>query len=192
MIFFRDFDVPLWLIFTGNLLMLVTCGFYLWWWGLAFPPGQTNGDPSIVIGIALLAGIAAIACMVLGTISLPSPKTGTRFVIMLVGAVVVYALLQIIEQGIFHRETTSELLIITVWGALLAIVLTALHTNGRVALVPTMAISFLLAIAIGIGLVCYTVFYQLDERGQYLIGFVPIAVDAGFEMVFLMVLALFA
>lgn len=185
MIWFRDFTVPLWLIFVGNVLFLITCLFYLGWWGLAFGSDGYNGLSSIVLVLTLGSGVAALAFLILGVNSLATPHFGLHSMIIFTVAVAGYFLLQGMAEGVFHRGTTSELFLIVVWVTVQTLVVSALHTSGRFAPGPTIATTVLLAIATIVGLICYLVFFHLDEPGQYRIGFVPIAVDAGVEIVLL-------
>ena len=189
MTMFRDFTFPLWEIFAGNVLLLVTCVFYILWWGLSFGSGGNNGA-SILIAVALLAGILAIVSMALGISSLPSAKSSLSTVIIIASASVGYFVLQFVTQALFQRETTSELLIIVIWCVLQFVVLNSLGNSGRFSTAVIVAISILVVVATCIGLVCYTIFYKVDENAQYLIGFVPIAVDAGVGIVLLSVMSL--
>lgn len=46
MAWFRDFTVPLWKLFGGNLLLALTIVFYIAWWVVSFRPnnnGKTAG-----------------------------------------------------------------------------------------------------------------------------------------------------
>jgi hypothetical protein len=66
---FRDFTVPLWRIFGGNLLMIVTIMCYIVWWTVTFRPNSTGKTAwaGFLITLALLTGLASIAILFSGT-----------------------------------------------------------------------------------------------------------------------------
>ena len=45
-------------------------------------------------------------------------------------------------------------------------------------------------LATGTGIVCYILYYRLDEISRFWYGLIPLIVDAGVVIVFLMMLAL--
>ena len=88
MTYFRDFTVPLWEIFCGNLLMLATIVFYIAWWTVSFRPngdGKTAGA-GFFIAVALFAGVAAIAILFFGINSLSQIGKGYPVMYILPGA----------------------------------------------------------------------------------------------------------
>jgi hypothetical protein len=57
MTWFRDFNIPLWEVFGGNLLLVATLVFYIAWWTAAFRPnadGKTTRAGFFLI-VALFA-----------------------------------------------------------------------------------------------------------------------------------------
>ena len=192
MTWFRDFNIPLWEVFGGNLLLVATLGFYIAWWTAAFRPnadGQTTGA-GFFLTIALFAGVAAVAILVLGIEALSQVGQGFPVMVILLGAAAVYILLLAVTKVVFQRAVTSELLLIVVWAALECSVLAVLRSSGRFSLGQALTVGALVALATGIGLVCYVLHYRLDETARFWNGLIPLIVDAGVVTVFLAVLAL--
>jgi hypothetical protein len=189
---FRDFTEPLWEIFGGNLLMFVTSAFYIAWWTVSFWPNRKveTAWPSILIGTAVLAGVAAIAIMSIGIGSLSLAGKGFPVLFILLGAVASYIILLVISKTVFRRPVTSELLLIIVWAAVELSAIAVLQGTGRFGMGWTFALLALVALAVGVGVVCYILYYNLDERARFWTGLIPLITDAGVVTVFLLVLAL--
>jgi hypothetical protein len=189
MTLFRNFTIPLWELFVGNLLLAVTCVFYMLWWGLSFGKAGSDDSAAIFVAIALVAGVCAIAVISLGIVSLQSSRSSASSMVILVGAAALYLLMQFVTQVVFQRIPTSELLIITIWATIQFLAVNSLASTGRLSTVALVTFFVLIAVATSIGLVCYTIFYRLDEAAQYWIGFIPIAVDGAVGIVLLCLLA---
>jgi hypothetical protein len=192
MIFFRDFTVPLWEIFGGNLLMLATIVFYIAWWTVSFRPngeGKTAGA-GFFIAVALFLGTAGIAIMFLGINSLSRVGKGFPVMYILLGAAAFFIILLAITKIVFQRAVTSELLLITVWSALELSAVAVLQGSGRFGMGQTLTLTVLVALAAGAGIVCYILYYRLDETSRFWNGLIPLIVDAGVVTVFLALLAL--
>lgn len=191
MTLFRDFNVPLWEIFGGNLLMFVTIVFYITWWAVSFRPnggGKTAGAELFIV-IALFAEVAAIVTMSFGIKTLSQAAKGVPVMYILLGAVVFYFILLAVTRIVFQRIVTSELLLITVWAALECSAIAVLYGSGRFGLGRALTLAVLVALATGIGIVCYVLHYRLDETSRYWNGLIPLIVDGGVVAVFLTVLA---
>ena len=66
---FHNFTVPLWEIFSGNLLFLFCSLFYLIWWVVSFRPNSSGGTAGVLcITAAFITGIAAIAGEIAGSV----------------------------------------------------------------------------------------------------------------------------
>ena len=189
---FRGFTVPLWKVFSGNLLMLTAIVFYITWWTAAFRSngGYRTARAIFFISLALLAGVAAIMTLSLGIKSLASPGKSYPVTYILLGAVVLYILLVVITKIGFQRPVTSELLLITIWGALEGSAIAVLRSNDRFSLVQTLTLAALVLLATCTGIVCYILYYRLDEVTRFWNGLIPLIADAGVVTVFLTVLAL--
>jgi hypothetical protein len=189
---FRDFNIPLWEIFGGNLLMFATIAFYIAWWTVSFRPngdGTTTGS-GFFIAVALFAGVAAIAIMSLGINSLFQAGKGFPVMYILPGAVAFYIILLAVTKIAFQRIVTSELLLITIWAALEWSAIAVLQGSGRFSMGQALTLAALVLLATGAGIVCYILHYRLDETSRFWNGLIPLIVDAGVVTVFLAMLAL--
>lgn len=189
---FRDFTVPLWKIFGGNLLMLVTIVFYITWWTIVFRPNRTVKKmwAGFFIALALLAGAAATMIMFSGIGLLFQAGKGFPVTSILLGAAVFYIILLAITRIAFQRTVTSELLLIIVWSALEISAIAVLQGDGRFSTGQALTLAALVILATGIGIICYILYYRLDEISRFWNGIIPLIVDAGVDTVFLVVLAL--
>ena len=189
---FRNFTVPHWEVFGGNLLMFVTIVFYILWWTISFRPnaGTHTAGAGISIAIALFTGMASIAVMALGIISLAQEGKGFPFLFFLLGAVLLYIILLAVTKIFFQREVTSELFLIVFWLALQCSAVAVLYTSGRFNIAQTLTVLILLILTTIFGMVCYVLHYRLEEPARFWNGLIPLIVDAGAVAVFLSVLAL--
>jgi hypothetical protein len=192
MIGFRNFTLPLWQIFGGNLLLLATLAFYIAWWTVAFRPnanGKAAGAGLLLLGVACVLGMAAITVLSQGINALAGPETGPAVGFILGGALVSFFLLVAITVFAFQRVLTSELFLIIIWAALEAAVLAVLQGSGRFSLGQAGILAALVGVAMIVGLVCYVLHYRLDEVARFWNGLIPLVVDAGVVAVFLVVQA---
>lgn len=187
MALFRDFIGPDWRIFAGNALMLATCALYLAWWGIAFKPGATARPAyaGALIASAVVTGIAAITLLALGIADLAGQGKGIPASFILIGAVAAYIALLAATKFLFGRPVTSELLIMIVWAAVELAAIGALRQSGRFGDSAASSLCVLVAVATVAGLVCYVLYYRLDETASYVAGFIPLATDAGVVAAFL-------
>ena len=192
MICFRNFTLPLWEIFGGNLLMFVTLVFYIAWWTVSFGPngGDKTAGAGIFLGAALFTGVAAIMTMYLGINSLPRPGKGIPVMYILIGAAAFYVIFLAVTKIAFQRIVTSELLLIIVWAALEWSTIAVLQASGRFGMWKALTLAALVLLATGAGMVCYVLHYRLDEPSRFWNGLIPLIADAGVVAVFLAVLAL--
>ena len=90
---------------------------------------------------------------------------------------------------IFQRIVTSELILIHIWLALELSAVAVLYGTGRFGLGQAVALAILMGMATLAGLVCYVLYYRLDEAASYWSGMIPLIADALVVMVFTAVLA---
>jgi len=175
---FQNFTAQDWKIFFGNMLMLVTCLCYISWWTTAFRPGKSDsGIASVLIIATLAAGTAAIVVLSMGINGLNGCRVKIPVCYLVAAAAVLYVISFTITKTVFRRPVTSELLIIFVWAAIEFAVLDVLFSNGRLSGRAALVQSVLIATATCIGLVCYVLYYRLDESARYLDGLIPLASD---------------
>ena len=192
MSFLRDFTVPLWKIFGGNLLLVVSIVFYIAWWIVTFQPNRTGRTAiaGFFLALAILPGVAAILVKFSGISSLSQADKGFPVLCILLGAAVFYIILLAVTRIIFQRPVTSELLIITIWAALEGSAIAVLQGSNRFNPWQVWTLVTLVMLATGTGIVCYILYYRLDEISRFWNGLIPLIVDTGVVTVFLVMLAL--
>ncbi len=191
MTFFRDFSLPLWEMFAGNLLLLACSLCYLAWWAVSFRPGSPGGTPgTIYIAAAFITGCAGILLMSGGINTLSDDSKGVPVRYVLVGGVALFIVMLLVTSIAFHRIVTSELMIIHVWAVLELSAVAVLYGTGRFGPGRMMAMAVLLGTATLAGLICYVLYYRLDEITRYHVGMVPLAADAFVMALFLSLLAI--
>lgn len=189
MICFHNFTASLWEVFSGNLLLFFCSLFYLIWWVVSFRPGSSGGSAGVFcIAAAFITGIAAIALLSVGINSLSHNSKGLPVRYIMIGVAVLYVALLLVTVVVFHRQVTSELIIIHIWVALEISTVVVLHGIGRFGQGRIAALTVLVGISTIIGLICYVLYYRLDGLSSYWVGMVPLATDAFVMAVFLGVL----
>ena len=190
MTFFRSFTAPLWEIFAGNLLLLICSLFYLAWWVVSYRPNSSGGPAGgLYITAAFITGIAAITLMSVGINSLSQDAKGFPVRFILTGSAVLFFVLLPVTAIAFHRMVTSELMIIHIWAALELSAVAVLYGTGRFGAGRAAALAALAGIATVTGLICYVLYYRMDDTARYWSGMVPLATDAVVMAVFLGVMA---
>jgi hypothetical protein len=192
MTLFRSFTTPAWEIFIGNLLLLLCTIFYIAWWTTDFKPNPNNGPSGgIFIGLAFVTGTAALALMSHGIGSLSEYTKGLQIKFLIAGSAALFVVMLLVTVIAFHRIVTSELIIIHIWTALELCAVAVLYGTERFGGVSAVIMYALTGLAFATGIICYVVYYRLDETGRYWIGLVPIAADAFVSFIFAGILAVF-
>jgi hypothetical protein len=190
MTFFHSFTAPLWEVFSGNLLLLLCSLFYLIWWVVSFRPNSSGGPAGgVCITAAFISGVAAIALMSVGISSLSHASKGLPVRFVLIGAAVLFVVLLLVTALVFHRQVTSELIIIHIWAALEFSAVAVLYGTGHFGPGRAAALAALVGLATVVGLISYVLYYRLEGMSGYWDGMVPLATDALVMAVFLGVLA---
>jgi hypothetical protein len=189
---FRDFNIPLWEVFGGNLLMLIAIVFYITWWTVSFRPNgsEKSAEAAFFITATLFAGLAAVALLCHAIYSLSGTGKGFQVMIPLAGAAVFYIVLLVVTRTGFQREVTAELILITIWAALEGSVIAVLYSSGRFGMAQVVILAILVALATAVGLVCYVLHYRLEEPIRFWNGLVPLIGDGIVAAVFLALLAI--
>ncbi len=190
MTFFRGFTFPLWQIFGGSLLLLLCSLFYLAWWAVSFRPHSSGGSAAaFYIAAAFITGCAAIGMMAGGINSLSEESRGLPVRYIIGGGIALFFVLLTVTSMVFHRVVTSELLIIHLWATLVLSAVAVLHGTGRFGAGHAVAMAALVAIFTVAALVCYVIYYDLDDTGRFYIGMAPLIADSVVMAVFLGMLA---
>lgn len=189
MTWFRNFTAPLWGLFAGNLLLLICILFYLAWWIVSFRPNSSSGGPSGTFFIlsAFVAGITAVVLTTGGISALSQDSVGSPVKLILLGAVALFFVLLLVTTVVFHRVVTSELLLIHAWAAMELSAIAALFVSGHLSPGLTGFLTVLAGIAFIVSIICYVLYYRLDETASYRVGMIPLISAAFFMAVFLAV-----
>ena len=91
------------------------------------------------------------------------------------GGIVAYLLLLAVTALAFHRQVTSELLLITAWAALELCVVNTLYRCGNLKPGAAGSLAALTLAATLVCLVCYVLYYRLSYAAGYFDGCVPLA-----------------
>ncbi|MCL2472636.1 MAG: hypothetical protein FWF26_03065, partial [Treponema sp.] len=162
------------------ILFIVCCAFYLAWWLVAFNPSGTSNAAKTgwLLIPATIAGLAGVILIIRGILveKLANQLLGGGFILW--GGIAVYFILLAITVFLFKRPATTELILIVGWGMLM---LAEINTLYGIGLFPRgLSIGFLLftCVAVVISLVCYVLYYRLDNRAGYIDGMIPLLLSA--------------
>lgn len=184
---FRNFTIRDWLIFSGNLCMLITSLLYIAWWASAFYPASECAPPvsSFLLLLTCLTGIAAVILFICGIrIPLSSVQmVPTRRILF--SAVILYIVLLCISIFLFHRPVTSELFIMMLWAAGELCALSILYSAGRFGIKSVIVLKLLIFGATAAGYICYLNYYLLEGIRAFIDGLIPLALDGAVVAVFL-------
>lgn len=190
MMYFRNFNATLWGIFAGNLLLLLCCIFYLAWWVVTFRPNASVGSAGVwYIMVAFITGVAAIALLSWAISALSNDSKSIPVWLIMVGIAVLFVALLLVTTMVFQRIVTSELLIILVWTGLELSAISVLFGTGRFGVGIGVSLAILVGIATVVSLICYVLYYRLDENLSYWIGMVPLTSAGLVIAIFLSILA---
>ena len=164
-------------LLSGNWLMAVCGIFYLAWWVIVFRPPKPRSTPAgaVLLTLAFLTGIAGFYIM---TKALTSPVTearpGIRGIWIVAAGAVLYAVLLAGTSLIFHRQVTSELLIITAWATLELCTLSFLYRCRTLNPGGSVLLAAVVFTAAAASLVCYLLYYRLPYTAGYIDGCIPL------------------
>ncbi len=176
-------------MFWGNLLLVGCCAFYLLWWVLAFRP--TNAIKGLKSGWllipAFLLGIVAVAMIIRGANGMDTAHSFfSARTVLLVGAIS-YAVLLIVTRIAFHRQVTTELLLIVGWTVLAFLESNALYGLEMITRNGVVCLFVVAVIAAVLSMLCYVLYYGLGDRAGYIDGMIPLILAA----VYMVVMAVF-
>ncbi len=167
-------------MFRGNLLLVGCCVFYLLWWVFAFrPTGAIKGLKSgwLLIPASLL-GIAAVVMILKGANGVDTAQSFFSARAILLIAVISYAVLLLATRIAFHRQVTTELLLIVGWTALAFLESNALYGIGVITRNGALGLFTAAVLAAALSMVCYVLYYGLGDRAGYIDGMIPLILAA--------------
>lgn len=187
---FHNFSTPVREIFVGNLLLLLCSLFYLIWWIVSYRPNSygLSATGGIYFAVTLISGIAAIAVMSFGIKALSVHSDVLAVKNIWIGVGLLFLAMLAVTTFVFHRVVTSELILVHIWMALELSAVIVLYGTRRFGVGIAVTLVILIAIATIVGLICYVLYYRLDETASYWNGMIPLIADALVMTVFLMVL----
>ncbi len=178
-------------MFWGNLLLTGCCVFYLLWWILAFKPtdaikGLRSGWLLIP---ALLLGIAALVMIIKGANGANTIRSFFSAKAILLSAVFIYIALLLVTQLAFHRQVTTELLLIVGWTALAFLESNALYGMEIISRNGALCLFALAVLAAALSMICYVLYYGLEGRAGYIDGMIPLILVAVYMAVLSVLIA---
>lgn len=167
----------------GSLLIAVCCGFYLIWWCVAFRPEKTPHPVTEMVLFILAAGsgIYGLVQMLRGITGAELTRRVFSGGIVPICAIILYVALVFVMSHFFHRQLTTELLLIVGWCALMLSAVNTLYGTGIFAAAQTAVFITVAVVATLISLICYIKYYGLEMWTAYYDGMVPLVV-AGVSM----------
>ena len=165
-------------LLTGNWIMALCGCFYLAWWIVVFKPPKPKSGPAgwVLLSLAFLTGIVGVYIMVkslMTPIQEARPGMISNFKIIIAGAVV-YALLLILTVRFFHRQVTSELLIIIAWAVLEFCAVNFLYRCDNINIITALLLAGIITAAVLAGLICYILYDRLPYAESFIDGCVPL------------------
>lgn len=173
-------DFPAKQIFQSNILLIICCAFYLAWWLLAFKPiGAIKGMKTGWLLIpAFAAGLASIILAVHGIQSASVHAALFPSGLLLWGGIAAYFILLVITYLFFKRPVTTELFLIVGWAMLALSEINVLYGIGRFSHTLAVIFAVIIAAAALISLICYVLYFNLDDHAGYFDGMVPLLMVA--------------
>ena len=165
-------------LLTGNWTMALCGVFYLAWWIVVFRPPKPRNSPVgwVLLALAFLAGMAGFYLMgrtLVEPVSEVNPGVPGRW-ITLTGTVA-YAVLLVGTTLIFHRQVTSELLIIVAWAVLELCAVSFLYRCGVLTYAAAVTLAGIVLAAAVASLICYLLYYRLPYTPGFIVGCIPLA-----------------
>lgn len=167
-------------IFTGNILLIVCCAFYLAWWLLAFKPSHpiTGFKTGWLLIPAGIAGLCAVIQALRGILA-KTPSHGLfPGMAVLWGGIILYVILLAITVFLLKRAATTELILIVGWGMLAWAEINALFGFGLFPRGRSIGFIIVMSAAVILALICYVLYYHLGKRAGYIDGVIPLILAA--------------
>lgn len=165
---------------TGQLSLILCCGFYLIWWLAAFRPGKhgTTLPSGICLGIAVVCGLIGVIFSIKGMVAMPVKRDGFTGRNILAVGIAVYIILLAVTRFAMHRKVTTELILIVGWATLEVCILSAAYRGEFFSARTAVVWSIAAAAAMVISLVCYILYYGMSDKAGYIDGIVPLVLAA--------------
>ena len=161
-------------------MLIICCVFYLAWWIVAFKPeGAVKGMSSGWLLLpAALAGIGAILVLVHTFRTAPVEKSLISGLLLMIIGVAAYFVLLVITYICMHRIVTTELLLIVGWCILTLSEINVLYGLNVLSLSGTVGWFVIVIVSAAVSMICYILYYGLDEVKGYIDGMIPLLIIA--------------
>lgn len=168
-------------ILHGQTLLIICFIIYLIWWYRGFRPGvdvsRVKGLNGLLLAITAITGIAGVILSLLVPAGTDTMKIQPS-AILIVG-VAAYVALLLVTRLLFARPVTSELLLIVVWTMLEVYVITVLNSAGGLTDTRFGAMCGVIAVAFLGSMVCYCLYYRLEEKVAFYVAMLPLVAGIG-------------
>lgn len=160
---------------NGQILLIICFLFYLIWWYRGFRPGvstsRVKGLNGVLLAITTLTGIGGIFLSLSG--NMPATLIISPFAILTSG-IAAYVVLLFVTRFLFNRIVTSELFLIVAWTMLEVWVINCLDGLGMLSNTRFWVMTTMLALAFIGSMVCYVLYYRLEEKTAFYVAMVPL------------------
>ena len=170
-------------IAVGQILLIICCIFYLIWWSISYRPGvevnRAGGLNGILLMITAFCGLAGVFVSIYGVNVIP--KTGRMKITggqAVIGWILLYVMLLIVTRFIFHRQVTTELLLITGWAALEITVISSLGGAGKLSDTRFFILLAVIVAAVVVSMILYVLYYRMEEMKAFYAAMVPLITEA--------------
>lgn len=157
--------------------MIFCCIIYLIWWMFAFNPTKNfSSVPKIILFIlTLFVGLLGIMFLVVGINKLPCIRENIHNLSIVAIGAVLYVVLLFVTNKIFHRQVTTELILIVGWAILQFCVINSVYKANEMNFPFSIIMIIFVFLAIIISLVCYLQYYKLKAIQAFYVGMIPLA-----------------
>lgn len=180
-------------LFAGQILLILCCLFYLIWWSVSYRPGisvsRVSGFRGLLLMITALCGVTGMALSVAGANHLPGSSarrlSGT---FILTAGVVLYFIMMLLTTVVFHRIVTTELFLITGWGAMELMAVSALNGAGIFQNEAFFGMAAVIAAAYVLSMVLYVLYYRMEAQRAFYTAMVPLITEAASMLILVVVM----
>ena len=163
-------------IVIGNGLITGCSVCYLWWWCIVFRPGA---EPAMIkAGILFVCmgilGISGLVMLLMGMQAQQSKQQLFSNNIVMAAGVIFYFVMFFVTLHFFHRQITTELLLITGWGVLALCMMNSLYGSQLLTHRAALGGCAIAAVIVILSMLCYILYYRLKAQPAFYDGMVPL------------------
>lgn len=160
---------------NAQILLIICFLFYLIWWYRGFRPNtsvsRVKGLNGLLLAITALTGIGGVILSLTGDVPATLMISST---VILISGIIAYVVLLFVTRFLFNRIVTSELFLIVAWTALEIWVVNCLDGLGMLSNTRFWVMTTVLAAAFIGSMVCYILYYRLEEKTAFYVAMVPL------------------